>query len=348
MYLLRDSFWFRLLPAVYLLLLLAACGGEPAATPTLVSTAVPIQTFTPIPTATATPLPLPTPVPTTAVPTATPVLQYPTETPPPSATPPPTATSMALGVESVIGTSVEERPLPAYQFKNGPNQIVIIGGLHGGYEWNTIALAYETIDYFTANPDAVPDSVTLHIIPSANPDGQFLVTGENGRFSAERIAQIPLEETLPGRFNANKVDLNRNWDCEWHKSAYWRDQWVSGGAEPFSEPETQALRDFLLGQLGQLGQSPEVVLFLHSAADGVFASGCGEPFAPSLKAAEIYGLAAGYPVYERFDAYIVTGDAGDWLAAQGIPAFAVELKNHESLDLEKNLAGMTAILDVYR
>jgi len=269
-------------------------------------------------------------------------LQYPTETPPPSATPPPTATSMALALETVIGSSVEERPLLAYQFKNGPNQVVIIGGLHGGYEWNSIQLAYAAIDYFTENPDAVPDSVTLHIIPSANPDGLALVAKNAGTTSAEDFVGLPLAETLPGRFNANQVDLNRNWDCKWYASAYWQDQWVSGGDEPFSEPETQALRDFLLEK------SPAVVVFLHSAANGVFASGCGETFAPSLKAANVYGLAAGYPVQARFSAYTVTGDAGDWLAQQKIPAFAVELTDHDSLDLTKNLAGMRALLDAFR
>ncbi len=321
--------------------LLAACADE-AAPPTLIATAPPVLTFTPAPTVTETPTPSPTPVPPTAVPTATPVLQYPTATPLPSATPPPTATSMALGLEMVIGYSVEERPLTAYQFKNGPNHVVLVGGMHGGYEWNTVALAYEAVDYFTANPEAVPDSVTLTIIPVVNVDGHFLVTGENGRFSPEPVAGIPLIETLPGRFNANEVDLNRNWDCNWHRSAYWRDQWVSGGDEPFSEPEVQALRDFFL-------EKPlAMVLFWHSAADGVFASGCGEVYPPALNAANVYGLAAGYPVYEYFTQYAITGDAADWLARMSIPAITVELKNHESLDWPQNLAGMKALLALYR
>lgn len=242
----------------------------------------------------------------------------------------------------MIGNSVEERPLSAYQFKNGSNKVVIIGGIHGGYEWNTHALAVQAIDYFAENPDTIPDSVTLYIIPSANPDGQALVNEMVETLPVDDIAEIPLEETLLGRVNANEVDLNRNWDCEWRESAYWRDQWVRGGSEPFSEPETQALRDFLLAT------SPEVVVFLHSASDGVFASGCGEMYGPSLNAANIYGLASGYPVHEKFDAYPVTGDAGDWLATQGIAAITVELKNHTDLDLVENLAGMKAILEAYR
>lgn len=328
------------------LALLAACGGAKSAPPTLIATAPPVQTFTPAPTTTPLPPASLTPAPPTAVPTSTPVLLYPSATPLPTSTTPPTATSMALAAEQVIGYSVEERPLLAYQFKNGPNHLVFVGGMHGGYEWNSAALAYEAIAYFTAHSDAIPDSVTLTIIPAANPDGLFLVTGENGRFSPESVAEIvsgeiPQEETLPGRFNANDVDLNRNWDCDWYRSAYWQDQWVSGGREPFSEPEVQALRDFFLEE------PPEVVVFWHSAANGVFASACGERYPASLAAADVYGLAAGYPVYERFTAYAITGDAGDWLARISIPAITVELASHEGVDWQKNLAGMQALLRLY-
>lgn len=338
---LQQSVWCCLL--LLCIGLLTACSTESELPPTLIATAAPVQTFTPIPTATATPLPSFTPIPTTAVPTATPVLQYPTETPPPSDTPPPTATSMALNVPSVIGLSVQELPLTAHQFKNGPNQVVIVGGMHGGYEQNTIDLAYEIIAYFTQNPDAIPDSVTLTIIPSANPDGQALLPEIIAtRVADEADAEIVPEDILLSRLNANEVDLNRNWDCEWRQSAYWQNQWVNGGTEPFSEPETQALRDFLLAT------SPQVVVFLHSAADGVFASGCGETDAATLKAANIYGLAAGYTVHEKFDAYPITGDAADWLTTQGIPAFTVELKTHADLDLAKNLAGMRALLEAAR
>ncbi|MCZ7674234.1 MAG: M14 family zinc carboxypeptidase [Chloroflexi bacterium] len=88
---------------------------------------------------------------------------------------------------STIGYSAENRPIISYQFKDGPNKIIMVGGMHGGYEWNTILLAYELIDYFTQFPEQVPDSASLIIIPSANPDGQFAVVGENGRFTAEDI-----------------------------------------------------------------------------------------------------------------------------------------------------------------
>lgn len=335
---------FSLRSALLLLViyLLVACGGEPDLPPTLIPTAAPVKTFTPVPTVTSTPLPSATPVPTTAVPTQTPVVQYPSATPPPTATPAPTATSMALGDLIEIGTSVEERPLTAVQFKNGPKRVIFVGGMHGGYEWNSINLAKEAIRFFTLNPDVIPDSVTLYIIPEANPDGMAVVAELAETQAVADLSQIPVEDTLAGRNNANDVDLNRNWDCNWRSSAYWRDQWVSGGSEEFSEPETKFLRDFFVEL------TPEVVVFWHSAVDGVYASGCNETYAPSFRAASIYGLAAGYPVHEKFDAYPVTGDASDWLAKEEIPSFTVELKDHINTDWSENLAGMTALLESYR
>lgn len=46
--------------------------------------------------------------------------------------------------------------------------ISILDYIHGGYEWNTVLLAYERIDNFTAHPREIPDSEILHIIPCAN------------------------------------------------------------------------------------------------------------------------------------------------------------------------------------
>ncbi len=241
----------------------------------------------------------------------------------------------ALGSSAIISRSVQGRAIITHQLNDGPQHVVVVGGIHGGYEWNSILLSYELLDYFTANPALIPPQITLHIIPSANPDGQFLVTQQEQRFSAADV----VADTVDGRFNANGVDLNRNWDCRWSPSAMWRDTVVDGGRAPFSEPESVALRDyFLLYQ-------PEVVIFLHSAANGVFASGCPDTHQPSFWLATVYGEAAGYPVYEAFNAYPITGDAGDWLTTIGIPSFTVELRNHSATDWSQNRAGLLALLE---
>ena len=240
---------------------------------------------------------------------------------------------------TIIGTSVLGRPIEVYTFGSGPNHLIFIGGIHGGYEWNTTALAYEVIDYLEDNPGLVPTAVTLHIIPAANPDGLYAVTGKTGRITA---SDVFVNDTFPARFNAHAVDLNRNWDCEWSPNALWRDQPVSGGSQPFSEIENQVLRDFITRQ-DQVG----VVVFWHSQATLVSPGICGEPHQPSIDMATVYARAANYPMQD-FSAYEITGDASNWLAKEGIPSFSVELTTHETTDWERNREGLLALLDFYK
>ena len=49
-----------------------------------------------------------------------------------------------------IGKSVEGRDITAYHFGTGSKNFSL-GGIHGGYEWNTTLVAHELIDYLKAN-----------------------------------------------------------------------------------------------------------------------------------------------------------------------------------------------------
>ena len=238
---------------------------------------------------------------------------------------------------SLVALSAGGKPIQSFRVGSGETVVAIVGGIHGGYEWNSILLAEALLDYYRARPKEIPAGIALDIIPNANPDGLYAVTGFDGPFTAADIAT----DSTPGRFNGNGVDLNRNWDCNWAAAALWRDQIVFGGEFPFSEPETRGLSDYLLNL------QPVVVIFLHSAADALYVSGCDGIHAPSYTLAQVYGQASGYPINEVFDSYPITGDAGDWLTLQGIPSFTVELYSHESLDWERNLAGLSALLDYY-
>ena len=233
-----------------------------------------------------------------------------------------------------IGRSVYGLPLHAYTLGQGARQVVLVGGLHGGFEGNTILLAYGLLDYFAARPELLPPAVTLHVIPAANPDGLYKGSGQVGRFAPGDLYSARYD----GRTNGRDVDLNRNWDCDWRADATWRNETVSGGSAPYSEPETAALRDYLLPL------DPAVVLFWHSAADAIYLSGCEEPDLQAAALAETYAAASGYPIFDGFSYYEVTGDASNALAAQGIPAFTVELSTLDDLDWAQNLAGVTALL----
>ena len=119
----------------------------------------------------------------------------------------------------MIGTSVEGRPIEAFTYGTGDTRLLFVGGIHGGYEWNSVLLAYGVMDEFAADPSLVPGHVSITTVPSANPDGVYAVVGEEGRFTA---ADVPEVADGAGRFNANQVDLNRNFDCKWQPESMWR------------------------------------------------------------------------------------------------------------------------------
>ena len=62
---------------------------------------------------------------------------------------------------------------------------------------------------------------------------------------------------------------------------------------------------------------------------------------------KIYAKASGYPAYENFDFYALTGDMTNWLAKNNIPAISVLLTNHTDVEWEKNQAGIVALLKHY-
>lgn len=240
----------------------------------------------------------------------------------------------------VIGLSVEGRRIEAYAYGNGGDTIAFVGGIHGGYEWNSVLLAYKFMDYLDANPDFIPDSLTVAVIPSANPDGVYKVIEKEGRFT---ITDVPTgNSAVPGRFNAHMVDLNRNFDCKWKPGSMWRGNRVSGGSTPFSEPETAAIQSFVLEN------KPRAVIFWHSQANAVYASECEAGVLPeTLDIMRVYSQASGYPAVKSFEQYEITGDAEGWLASIGIPAITVELQTHETIEWERNLSGIKALLEYY-
>lgn len=243
-------------------------------------------------------------------------------------------------VRSVIGSSVQGRPIEAYTYGSGEKNVVFIGGVHGGYEWNSVLLAYTFIDYLDLHPELITANLKISVIPSANPDGLYRVVGSEGRFT---LADVPTSsDQSAGRFNANNVDLNRNFDCKWKPEATWRGIKVSAGSAPFSEPEAVAIRDFVLKA------TPDAVVFWHSQANAVYASECEKGILPmTLSIMNAYAKAASYSAVDSFDAYEVTGDAEGWLASIGVPAITVELKTHETIEWEKNLVGIKALLNLF-
>jgi len=250
---------------------------------------------------------------------------------PPTITPlPSTPTTMPASLTpeisqpEVIGISVAGRPLQVYKFGNGPIEKMIIAGIHGGYEWNTIVLADELIEYLENHPEIVPPEQTLYLLRAFNPDGYARSTG------------------FGGRANDNNVDLNRNfpsyWQAEWPRAGCWDYIPITGGTAPASEPETRALMAFV--------KAHEIQAFIsyHSAALGIFPG--GQPPDPgSLSLAESIAAVSDYPYPPIEAGCAYTGQLVDWLSEQGIPAIDIELTNHKDSDFVKNLAILSVFLD---
>jgi hypothetical protein len=229
-----------------------------------------------------------------------------------------------VGQKRSIGTSTLGYSIDVYRFGRGQTRVAVVGGIHGGYEGNTVHLVQRMIQYFQRHPGEVPAAITLYVIPCANPDGYYA----RGRG----------EEA---RFNGRGVDLNRNWDYHWQHTGEWKEgRRVSAGRMPFSEPETRALRDFFAEQ------NIVAAIFYHSQGGIVTfpAASTG-----SWNLARCFSYTTGYALSggaSGFD-YQVTGDAADYLAGRGVAVIDIELTDHQDAEWKRNLGGLLAGLQCW-
>lgn len=240
----------------------------------------------------------------------------------PTSTPPP-----AEGEAFSIGQSLEGKSLDVYRFGNGPTVRVIIGAIHGGYEGNTATLVYLLRDDLKSGLIKVPEDITLYLLPVFNPDGFY------------DYLDLPA-----GRSNARGVDLNRNWDAlwqaDWDRTGCFNAALITAGESPFSEPETRALRDFLLENRA------DALISYHSAMSAIFAGGLPEPDPASDSLARALSQVSLYlypPVNDPGCQY--TGQLIDWASASGIAAVDVELTDHKSNDILINRKVLEAFLN---
>jgi predicted deacylase len=237
----------------------------------------------------------------------------------------PTPFVLANGTRpAVIGFSVSGRPIEVYTFGQGEKQRMIVAGIHGGYEWNTIALADELIRHIAAEPELVPGDVTLYILRNLNPDGDARDHG------------------IEGRVNDHGVDLNRNfpvnWEAEWDRDGCWDYGPTSGGPAAASEPETRALISFL--RLHTI----EILISYHSAALGIFPG--GEPWdEDSIRLAEDLDRITTYPFPPIDTGCRYTGTLADYAVSLGAVSVDMELRNHRDTDFEMNLNVLDLLLN---
>lgn len=148
-------------------------------------------------------------------------------------------------VENLGVSSDGANPVIGLRRENpGKPYIVIDGGIHGNHEWTTV---YWTREFarLVANPEGsqyrlltfLRDNFSWYFIPMLNPYGYVNKTRWNGNIQ-------PVE--FPDGVYDVGVDLNRNFAQFWEEYEPETYNWGSKGTAPFSEVESQMLRDIIL------------------------------------------------------------------------------------------------------
>jgi murein tripeptide amidase MpaA len=165
----------------------------------------------------------------------------------------------------------------------------------------------------------------IWIVPMVNPDGhQYSVTNQ-------RLWRKNRRNNGDGTFG---VDLNRNYGYQWGGPGSSGDTFseIYRGSAPFSEPETQAVRDFLRQQ------RPASLISYHNYSQLVLYP-WGYTNNPAPDEMVMHNLAVAmadrirvvhnvrYTPEQSSDLYLASGDTTDWLYGEfGVPNFTIELR----------------------
>ncbi len=239
---------------------------------------------------------------------------------------------------ATLGTSWEGRLLQGVRITDRPDEdegepgALVFALTHGREHLSTeqaLAIAHHFAEGYGVDP-AVTNLLNhrvLWVFPNVNPDGGEYDILSGFGYEWWRPNRRPIDP--PWVYG---VDLNRNygylWGCCGGSSATPGDETYRGPA-PFSEPETQALRGFVLAH-------PEVTvsLSLHTFGEYVLWpwSHTYAPVADPLDRATFERLgkalaaANGYRAQQASNLYVADGTSDDWLyGVRRIIAFTFEL-----------------------
>ena len=226
-----------------------------------------------------------------------------------------------------LGQSVQGRTIWGLKITDNPDieeneAEVRICGCHHGNELMSVELplllAWYLVDNYDSDPyiEDLVDNRETWIIPMENPDGREATT----------------------RYNANGVDPNRDYGYMWDGSG--------SSPSPFSQPETQVIRDHALENNFVLSLS------FHTSGDIVnyVWNYKGQPAADNdvvVLLSEQYGSHNGYWVVEGFDWYQCRGDTNDFsYGCRGDIDWTIEVQNYNIPDAwDLNRDAMIEIID---
>ncbi|SHI73343.1 M14 family metallopeptidase [Lutispora thermophila] len=209
------------------------------------------------------------------------------------------------------GQSILGKELYYIKLGTGPNK-VFYNGAHHALEWITTPLLMKFVENYAkayAEGRAIRgydirrlfERSTIYILPMVNPDGVDLVL--NGLDRNNPYYNQLLQWNTTGRpfsqvwqANIRGVDLNHNYDAAWQESKEAEAQYgITGpgptrysGPEPFSEPETRAVRDITYAI------DPRLVLAYHSQGEVIYWNFMNLAPPESLRIGQALSGASGY------------------------------------------------------
>jgi hypothetical protein len=208
--------------------------------------------------------------------------------------------------------------------KNPGKPVVVIAGCHHAREIVTPELVLRMAEHLVLNygqDDAITQTLNdrdVWLIPLVNPDAY-------GRALAGADWRKNANNDTGGRRRVG-VDLNRNYDIAWGTvgDSGNKEADTFRGSAPFSEPETQAMRDLLSRT------RPIIYLTYHSYGNVVMWPWDHKdepPADPRLaRLGQQLGKLAGYDAYQGSKMYLNSGDDVDWAHAKlGTLAYTVEV-----------------------
>lgn len=211
-----------------------------------------------------------------------------------------------------IGKSISGKTIKCFKVGNGKNKKLYTFGIHGN-EVGTVKLGHYFTSWLSENVKKL-DQYTIFVVPCLNPDGYDMACNRPEYLQGGRT----------GRFNANNVDLNRNFDTpSFRKKSKWafgknysEKSDVHCGEFGGSEPEIKALTEFIKSE------KIKVLLMFHNAGKDIM------PNSSKLakKMAKIYADKTGFRIVksDHWKELQQTGTAAEWCDIHGISYVEIE------------------------
>ncbi|MFH1725646.1 MAG: M14 family metallopeptidase [Elusimicrobiota bacterium] len=219
-----------------------------------------------------------------------------------------------------IGKSVEGRSITAIRFhmpgiQAGDKPGILFTGTHHAREHLSTEVPLRLARWLAENrerPEVRPllETRDIYIVPLVNPDGSEFDIG-TGRYQWQRKNMRPNGNGSVG------VDLNRNYGYGWggQGSSGYSNSDTYRGPSAFSEPETQAVRDFV-----EAHPNVTILLTYHSFSELILYpwGHMTEPISDGKALGAYQAMAAemakmtGYRPMQSSGLYVASGDTCDW------------------------------------